>query len=465
MRESRVKDEFLEMAGNRGVITYDEINDHLPMEFYSPEEIENHITILQDMGVEVVESLDTEAPEDDIHDENNTVEATDLIQTYFHSMGNISVLTRDSEIEVARKIVEGKKMISEILSGMPLYKNIKKTLKEQLQQNDIDCKAFDMSLDILDDLMERIEKAEKKVKKYISLNEPVKIDMQKNPEPAGKRRIQSLLQEEYENGEVESGLNIKDLKDRWGKIRNARALYLEAKNELITRNLRLVINIAKKYTGRGLPLLDLIQEGNIGLMRAVEKFRYEKGFKFSTYATWWIRQAMTRALIDQAKTIRVPVHMIDFYNNVRKVSRKLTQKFGREPADVEIAEELGVPEQKVKDVYRALQEPIALQTQLGDDDSEVGDLISDSESPSPLSLAERNNLEGKLLTILQSLPPREESVIKMRFGIGLDREYTLDEIGKYLSLTRERVRQIEAKALQKLKSPVRSKKLSILHSE
>jgi RNA polymerase primary sigma factor len=272
------------------------------------------------------------------------------------------------------------------------------------------------------------------------------------------------IQSDYKRVESEAGIKIDILKEKWSKISKAKYLVLETKNELITRNLRLVVNIAKNYVGRGLPLLDLIQEGNIGLMKAVDKFKYEKGFKFSTYATWWIRQAITRALIDQTKTIRVPVHMMEFYNRVTKASRELTQQLGREPNNEEIAKKLVVPVRKVEEVFRAIQDPIALQTPIGDEDTELEDFIGDKMSPSPYSDAERIETSEQIQRVLRTLTPKEETVIRMRFGIGADRDHTLEEVGRYLSITRERVRQIEAKALRKLKHPSRLKALKILTS-
>jgi RNA polymerase primary sigma factor len=262
--------------------------------------------------------------------------------------------------------------------------------------------------------------------------------------------------------EIEAGKKVEILLYLWERISRVLAFVLEAKNELITRNLRLVVNIAKNYVGRGLPLLDLIQEGNIGLMKAVDKFKYEKGFKFSTYATWWIRQAITRALIDQTKTIRVPVHMMEFYNRVTKASRELTQELGREPTDDEIAKRLIVPTRKVEEVFRAIQDPIALQTPVGDEDTELEDFIGDKNAPSPYMDAEGREISGYIKKVLGTLTPKEEKVIRMRFGIGVDRDHTLEEVGRHLSITRERVRQIEAKALRKLKHPSRLKALKAL---
>ncbi len=236
----------------------------------------------------------------------------------------------------------------------------------------------------------------------------------------------------------------------------------EAKNEMIIRNLRLVINIAKHYIGRGLSLLDMIQEGNIGLMKAIDKFDYKKGFKFSTYASWWIRQAITKALLDQTKTIRVPAHIVELYNEVVKASKELILQLGREPYTEEIAERLRIPAKKVEQVLKAIQDPVALQTAMGDDDTTLEDFIGDDSRSSPYSDAEKNKISEQILKILHTLTDREQTIIKMRFGIGLNRTYTLREIGSRLSITYERVRQIETKAIRKLKHPQRSRELKSL---
>jgi RNA polymerase primary sigma factor len=313
--------------------------------------------------------------------------------------------------------------------------------------------------------MKKVEKTERKMARYGSLRGLKKLIADKKKQDINPLKLASIakdVQSEYKKVESEVGIRMDELKGQWDRITKVRALVTEAKNELITRNLRLVVNIAKNYVGRGLPLLDLIQEGNIGLMKAVDKFKYEKGFKFSTYATWWIRQAITRALIDQTKTIRVPVHMMEFYNRVTKASRELTQQLGREPNNEEIARKLAVPTKKVEEVFRAIQDPIALQTPVGDEDTELEDFIGDKNSPSPYCDAEKNETVAQLLMILKSLTPKEEKVIRMRFGIGVDRDHTLEEVGRYLSITRERVRQIEAKALRKLKHPSRMRALKVL---
>ncbi len=475
MRERDIFEEIIDIGKRRGTLTYDEINDALPSEFFSPDELEDLMDLLRDMGVKVIDYEEGGLSEEEVTEEEEAPEyekTEDLVQAYFHSMGDISILTKDEETELAKRLEEGREIIGRIVAAMPLYKKIEASFEkheeadpEENTEEEKPDEALVISLRILDGLMKKVEMTDRKLTRYGSLRDLKRLISDKKKKEVNPIKLAVLAKDshcEYKRVESEVGIKIDDLRIKWDRITKVRALVTEAKNELITRNLRLVVNIAKNYVGRGLPLLDLIQEGNIGLMKAVDKFKYEKGFKFSTYATWWIRQAITRALIDQTKTIRVPVHMMEFYNRVTKASRELTQQLGREPSNEEIAGRLTVPTRKVEEVFRAIQDPIALQTPVGDEDTELEDFIGDKNSPSPYSDAERNESSEQIMMILKTLTPKEEKVIRMRFGIGVDRDHTLEEVGRHLSITRERVRQIEAKALRKLKHPSRLRALKVL---
>lgn len=476
MREKDIFDEIIDVGRRRGVLTYDEINEALPSEFFTPDEIEDLMDLLQDMGVRVVDEEEPQVlPEAEKEEIQEYEKTEDLVQAYFHSMGDISILTKDEEVDLAKKLEEGKIILRKMLRTLPLTKKVEKSfesIEEILEEEERTDEVTKIVLRKIRDYAGELKEINAKLAPYGGSSRTLKKLVK---EEKSKKRVNHKKLTQMENiskvaqktfNRIEDGVGIKvdSLELLWDRIYKVQAFVSEAKNELITRNLRLVVNIAKNYVGRGLPLLDLIQEGNIGLMKAVDKFKYEKGFKFSTYATWWIRQAITRALIDQTKTIRVPVHMMEFYNRVTKASRELTQTLGREPTDEEIAKKLQVTPRKVEEVFRAIQDPIALQTPVGDEDTELEDFIGDKNSPSPYSDAEKKEISGYIQKVLATLTPKEEKVIRMRFGIGVDRDHTLEEVGRHLLITRERVRQIEAKALRKLKHPSRLRALKALAS-
>jgi len=394
MREDDIFTELIDSDKMSGMLTYSAIHDAFLPGSLCDDELEDIPNILHDSGVEAVDVQETstfeedEPAEQEKQDEDEHEKTEDLIQAYFHSMGDISVLTKDEEIELAKKLEEGEKTLA-IIMATPLY-----------------------------------------------------VKREAGPD-----------HREQENSDNTEEANH--------ELSLAMELVRKTKHELIIHNLRLVVYVAKSYMGRGLSFLDLIQEGNIGLINAIDKFDYKRGFKFSTYATWWIRQKMLRALMDQIKTIRLPVHITELYGRIIKVSSELVANLGREPRTEEIAERLGVPVKKVDDILGAIQEPITLQTPIGDEESTLEDVIGD-DSSSPYADAERNMITEQILKVLHTMTPREEEVIRMRFGIGTDRDHTLEEVGRHLSLSRERVRQIEASAMRKLKHPQRLKALKII---
>jgi RNA polymerase primary sigma factor len=391
----------------------------------------------------------------------------DLVQAYFNSMGRIPILTREEESECAKRLAEEREVVRAIVTAMPLYRNAaaSKGIAEDGEEGDE--KVLEMGLKRLDELAACVAEAAEKMSGYGSpadLKKLIKEKKERGENAVELSGVEKTVQKVRRQVKQETGWELDSFREKRERLERARAVVEEKRNELTTHNLRLVINIAKHYIGRGLPLLDLIQEGNIGLMKAVDRFRYEMGFKFSTYAIWWIRQAITRALMDQTKTIRVPIHIVELQGRIAKISAELEEQLGREPLNGEIALKLGMSAKKVDEIMRAHHETLSLHTPIGDDDGTLEEVIASEDGESPSSDIERKEINRGIMKALKTLPPKDEKVIKMRFGIGLARDHTLEEVGKRLLLTRERVRQIEVSAIRKLRHPSRMKSLSALVS-